>query len=165
MKKLLKKLKILKRHNVVGIKQSLEDEGATFEDLKLMRIITNKTNLNLNVKIGGCEAKNDIFFCKKIKTNSIVAPMIESEYALKKFIQCAGKNKKNKLFFNLETNLSLVNLSKIMKSKEFKLLDGVVIGRSDLAGSLSLSKKDVNKKIIFMKVFNAFKKIKSKKKK
>ena len=51
-----------------------------------------------------------------------------------------------------------------MKSKEFKLLDGVVIGRSDLAGSLSLSKKDVNKKIIFMKVFNAFKKIKSKKK-
>lgn len=165
MKKLLKKLKILKRHNVVGIKQSLEDEGATFEDLKLMRIITNKTNLNLNVKIGGCEAKNDIFFCKKIKTNSIVAPMIESKYALKKFIQCAGKNKKNKLFFNLETNLSLVNLSKIMKSKEFKLLDGVVIGRSDLAGSLSLSKKDVNKKIIFMKVFNAFKKIKSKKKK
>ena len=165
MKKLLKKLKILKRHNVVGIKQSLEDEGATFEDLKLMRIITNKTNLNLNVKIGGCEAKNDIFFCKQIKTNSIVAPMIESEYALKKFIQCAGKNKKNKLFFNLETNLSLVNLSKIMKSKEFKLLDGVVIGRSDLAGSLSLSKKDVNKKIIFMKVFNAFKKIKSKKKK
>ena len=165
MKKLLKKLKILKRHNVVGIKQSLEDEGATFEDLKLMRIITNKTNLNLNVKIGGCEAKNDIFFCKKIKTNSIVAPMIESEYALKKFIQCAGKNKKNKLFFNLETNLSLVNLSKIMKSKEFKLLDGVVIGRSDLAGSLSLSKKDVNKKIIFMKVFNAFKQIKSKKKK
>ena len=95
----------------------------------------------------------------------MVAPMIESEYALKKFIQCAGKNKKNKLFFNLETNLSLVNLSKIMKSKEFKLLDGVVIGRSDLAGSLSLSKKDVNKKIIFMKVFNAFKKIKSKKKK
>ena len=165
MKKLLKKLKILKRHNVVGIKQSLEDEGATFEDLKLMRIITNKTNLNLNVKIGGCEAKNDIFFCKKIKTNSIVAPMIESEYALKKFIQCAGKNKKNKLFFNLETNLSLVNLSKIMKSKEFKLLDGVVIGRSDLAGSLSLSKKDVNKKIIFMKVFNALKKIKKKKKK
>ena len=59
-----------------------------------MRMITNKANLNLNVKIGGCEAKNDIFFCKKIKTNSMVAPMIESEYALKKFIQCAGKNKK-----------------------------------------------------------------------
>ena len=52
-----------------------------------------------------------------------------------------------------------------MKSKAFKLLDGVVVGRSDLAGSLNLSKKDVNKKIIFMKVINAFKKVKSKKKK
>ena len=88
----------------------------------------------MNVKIGGCEAKNDIFFCKKISTDSIVAPMIESEYALKKFIQCAGKNKKNKLLVNLETNLSLVNLSKILNSNAFKLLDGIVIGRSDLAG-------------------------------
>ena len=94
MKKLIKKLRILKRYNVVGVKQSLEDEGATFEDLKLMRMITNKAKLNLNVKIGGCEAKNDIFYCKKIKTNSMVAPMIESEYALKKFIQCAGKKQK-----------------------------------------------------------------------
>ena len=35
MKKLIKKLRILKRYNVVGVKQSLEDEGATFEDLKI----------------------------------------------------------------------------------------------------------------------------------
>ena len=140
----------MKKYNVVGIKQSLEDEGgATFEDLIIMRKITKKTKLKLNVKIGGCEAKNDIFFCKKISTDSIVAPMIESEYALKKFIQIAGKNKKNKLFVNLETNLSLVNLPKILNSKAFKLLDGIVIGRSDLAGSLRLSKKDVNKKLIF----------------
>ena len=59
-----------------------------------MRKVTKKTKIKLNVKIGGCEAKNDIFFCKKISTDSIVAPMIESEYALKKIIQCAGKNKK-----------------------------------------------------------------------
>ena len=71
----------------------------------------------------------------------MVAPMIESEYALKKFIQCAGKNKKTKLFINLETNLSLVNLPKIMNSSSFKLLDGVVVGRSDLAGSLNFLKK------------------------
>lgn len=164
MEKLIKKLKKLKKYNVVGIKQSLEDEGATFEDLIIMRKITKKTKLKLNVKIGGCEAKNDIFFCKKISTDSIVAPMIESEYALKKFIQIAGKNKKNKLFVNLETNLSFVNLPKILNSKAFKLLDGIVIGRSDLAGSLRLSKKDVNKKLILKKVSNAFKKIKSRKK-
>ena len=54
------------------------------------KLIVESAKVDLNVKIGGCEAKNDIFFCKKIKTNSIVAPMVESEYALRKFIQCAS---------------------------------------------------------------------------
>ena len=127
MKELIKKLKKLKSYNVIGIKQSLEDEGANFDDLKIMRKITRTAKVKLNVKIGGCEAKNDIFFCKKISTDSIVAPMVESEYALKKFIQCAGKNKKTKLLINLETNLSLVNLPKIINSSSFKSLDGVVL--------------------------------------
>ena len=75
---------------MTGIKQSLEDEGASFNGIKIMKKITSAAKVDLNVKIGGCEAKNDIFICKKIKTNSIVAPMVESEYALRKFIQCAS---------------------------------------------------------------------------
>jgi|TARA_B100001093_G_C26804127_1_gene1004736 hypothetical protein len=161
MEKLIIKLKNLKKFNIVGVKQSLEDEGASFDDIKIMRTITKKAKVKLNVKIGGCEAKNDIFFCKKISTDSIVAPMVESEYALKKFIQCAGSKKKNLLFINLETNLSLINLPKMIKSKSFKYLDGVVIGRSDLAGSLNLTKEDVNKNLIFKKVQRTFKRIKS----
>ena len=47
------------------------------------------------------------------------------------------------------------------KSRSIKFLDGVVIGRSDLAGSLNLTKNDVNSKIIFKKVKNTFKKIKN----
>ena len=66
--------------------------------------------------------------------------MIESEYALKNLFNVQEKIK-NKLLVNLETNLSLVNLPKILNSNAFKLLDGIVIGRSDLAGSLRLSKK------------------------
>ena len=83
-----------------SVKQSLEDEGATFEDIELMRKITSKAGVDLNVKIGGCEAKNDIYFCKQIRVNSIVAPMVESEYALRKFIQVAydPKDKFTKLF-------------------------------------------------------------------
>ena len=42
MEKLIKKLRKLKKYNVVGIKQSLEDEGATFEDLIIMRKVTKK---------------------------------------------------------------------------------------------------------------------------
>jgi 4-hydroxy-2-oxoheptanedioate aldolase len=161
MKKLIESLKKLKKIGVVGIKQSFEDEGASTKDIETMRLITKLAKINLNVKIGGCEAKNDIFFCKKIKSSTIVAPMVESEYALSKFVQCASTGTKSSLLINLETNLSLQNLNKMIKSKFFNSLDGVVIGRSDLAGSLYLSKNDVNSKIIFDKVEKAFKKIKN----
>ena len=54
--KLIKKLRYLKSLGVVGVKQSLEDEGASFEEIIIMRKITRKAGLNLNVKIGGWEA-------------------------------------------------------------------------------------------------------------
>ena len=161
MRKILKKLKKL---GAVGVKQSLEDEGASFNDIRIMRKITKKLNLKLNVKIGGCEAKNDIFFCKDIKTDSIVAPMIESEYALKKFIQCAAQKKNNLLLINLETFQSIKNLKHIIKSKYFKSIDGVVIGRSDLAGSMSHPKSFVNSKRIYNIVSKSFSYIRKSKK-
>mgnify|MGYP001356403713 FL=1 len=118
----------------------------------------------MNVKIGGCEAKNDIFFCKDIKTDSIVAPMIESEYALKKFIQCAAQKKNNLLLINLETFQSIKNLKHIIKSKYFRSIDGVVIGRSDLAGSMSYPKSFVNSKRIYNIVSKSFSYIRKSKK-
>ena len=162
--KILKKLKKL---GAVGVKQSLEDEGASFNDITTMRKITKKLKLKLNVKIGGCEAKNDIFFCKDIKTDSIVAPMVESEYALKKFVQCASQDKKNLLLINLETYQSIKNLKNIISSKFFRLIDGIVIGRSDLAGSMGFSKSFVNSKKIYNivnKTFNSVNRLKTKKK-
>jgi len=167
MKKISTVLKGLKNLGVSGVKQSLEDEGASFDDIKIMRKITKKLKLKLNVKIGGCEAKNDIFFCKNIQTDSIVAPMIESEYAVKKFIQCAAQKKNNLLFVNLETFQSIKNLKHIIKSKYFKSIDGVVIGRSDLAGSMGYSKSFVNSKRIYnitRKTFSYIKKLKKNKK-
>ena len=53
MKKIIKLLKDLKKINAVAVKQSLEDEGASYEDLIVMRKITRKAKLLLNVKIGG----------------------------------------------------------------------------------------------------------------
>ena len=62
-----------------------------------MKKITKKAKLQLNVKIGGCEAKNDIYFCEWLKVNSMVAPMVESPYALKNFYKLFQK-KTNKIF-------------------------------------------------------------------
>ena len=116
MKKLIKKLIEIKKFGVTAIKQSFEDEGASFHDVLVMRKITSAAKVELNVKIGGCEAKNDIIFCRKIGVDSIVAPMVESSYAIKKFIQCFDKKNRHSLFVNLETDLALKRLSKIIKS-------------------------------------------------
>ncbi len=159
MKKISTILKDLKKLGVSGVKQSTEDEGSSFDDILLMRKITKRIGVNLNVKVGGCEAKNDIFFCKRAKVNGIVAPMVESKYALKKFIQCAGRNKKNLLFMNFETNLAVRNLKSIVSSEYFKFIDGVIVGRSDLAGSMDKKKNYVNSKQIFKIAENCYKQI------
>ena len=110
-KKSYQSIKILKKLNVVAVKQSLEDEGASFDDLKIMRSITKKVGLKLNVKIGGCEAKNDIYFCEKLNVNALVAPMVESDYALRKFIQVVNKKGTQDLYVNLEV-FKLLEISK-----------------------------------------------------
>ena len=163
MQSLISHLLKIKKLGVIAIKQSLEDEGASFEDIKKMRAITSIAKLKLNVKVGGCEAKNDIFFCKKIGVDGIVAPMVESQYALQKFIQTVGRSKKNSLYVNLESQQAFTNIKKIMKNSNFNLLRGVVVGRSDLAGSLGLEKSAVDSKLIYNKVFNLLTKIKKRK--
>ncbi len=163
MKKIINYLKKLKKQDVIAVKQSLEDEGASFDELKIMRQITRKAGLQLNIKVGGCEAKTDIYFCEKIGVNGIVAPMVESDYALRKFIQIISKNKKQNLYINLESIQAFKNINNIIKTKNFKKLTGVVIGRSDLAGSLNLQKSEVDSKKIYSLVFNLLKKLRRKK--
>jgi len=160
MKKIINLLKKLKKFNVVAVKQSLEDEGVCFDDLLIMKKITTRAGLQLNVKIGGCEAKNDIYFCEKINVSGIVAPMVESQYALKKFLQTISSNSHQNLYVNLESIQAFKNIDLILKSKNIKKLKGVVIGRSDLAGSLHLEKKEVDSKKIFNLVCGVAKKIK-----
>ena len=143
MKKIIKLLKDLKKINAVAVKQSLEDEGASYEDLIVMRKITRKAKLLLNVKIGGCEAKNDIFFCEKIGVSGMVAPMVESPYALKKFLQTIPSKNKQSLYVNIESIQAFNNITKLLNQKNINRLKGVVIGRSDLAGSLNLSKSEL----------------------
>ena len=51
MKKISNILKELKKLGVTGVKQSTEDEGSSFKDIILMRKITQKIGINLNIKI------------------------------------------------------------------------------------------------------------------
>ena len=163
MNNLINQLKILKKLGVMAVKQSLEDEGASYDDLVIMRELTNRSKLKLDIKIGGCEAKNDINFCKKIKVDGMVAPMVESDYALTKFIQVLRNNTRQNLYVNLESIQAFKNLNKILKNPDFKKLKGVVIGRSDLVGSIGLGKDTVDSKKTYNLVYPALKKIKKQK--
>jgi 4-hydroxy-2-oxoheptanedioate aldolase len=157
-----KSLLKLKKLGATSLKQSFEDEGSSFVDIENLKKITKKVKLNLNVKIGGCEAKNDINFCISNDVNGIIAPMVESKYALRKFIQTIQKKTKTKLYINIETITAVKNIKKILNCVEAKKLYGVVFGRSDIAGSMNLKKRDVDSKKINNLLITAMKYAKSK---
>jgi 4-hydroxy-2-oxoheptanedioate aldolase len=150
MKNLVENLIQLKNeNNVVGIKQSFEDEGALLQDVILMRRITELAEIKLSVKIGGCEAITDIHNCKTIGVNGIVAPMVETEFALQKFIESVTNIDNIKFYVNIESKTAYENIDNILNSNAAKLLSGIVVGRSDLTKSFGQSKSNVDSDFIY----------------
>lgn len=142
-------LKTLISEGVVGIKQSFEDEGVLFDDVVKIKRICDSVGAYVSVKIGGCEAISDINNCLLLNVNGIVAPMVESEFALQKFVEAVITNISNdkreniKFYINIESKTAYANLDKILSSPSSKLLTGVVVGRSDLTKSFGYGKQDV----------------------
>lgn len=163
MKSIFKSLKTLKKLGIKTVKKSFEDEGSTFEEIQIVRNLTSKLGMNLNVKIGGCEAKSDIIKCQNINVDGIVAPMIETPFAFKKFIQASSKVENLPLFINIESKTGLSNLKSILSMSNISFLNGIVIGRSDLVSSFGYSPDYVNSENIIQKISKALKSIKEKK--
>ena len=161
MKELISSLlQLNKDYNVIGIKQSTEDEGALHNDILLMRRITELCNLKLSIKIGGCEAKSDINFSNHIGANGIVAPMVESEFALQKFIESIIHLKNIKFYINIESITAYSNLDSILISPASKMLSGIIIGRSDLTKSYGYGKNHVDSPQMHSVVLDILKKCK-----
>ncbi len=138
-----------------GIKISYEDEGALLNEMISMRYLTASVGLGLSIKIGGCEAKRDIVDCIDIGCDTIVAPMIESSFALKKFFNSLNKyNYNREKGFNLETINAYKCLDEL--SKEFVSLDFVTVGRVDFVGSLNKDRNFVDTNEMFEMVKNIF---------
>lgn len=161
LKETLLKLKTL---GCSGVKISYEDEGALLNEVITMRYLTSSIGVNLSIKIGGCEAKRDIVDCLNISCDSIVAPMVESEFALNKFSKSLKQyNYTGEKGFNLETINAYNNLEEI--SKEFKNIDFVTVGRVDFVSSLKKDRSVVNDDSMFEMVKNVFCKVKEQDKK
>ena len=141
-------------YGVVGVKAEFEAEGTRIDELMRLIEIVRKLNLNLGIKIGGCEAMKDLMECKQLGTEYIIAPMVETDYDLKKFIDAKNKifkkDERNSTEFliNIETKTTLENLDNIIKvCNSHELNDGIggfVFGRVDYTMSCGLPRDDIN---------------------
>ena len=134
-------------HNLdYEIKISLEDEGLTFDQATKIACLTHQQQIPLNIKIGGAEAISDMRFAKNIGCKGCVAPMIESSYALHKFISSVYKNSFNfkNLFVNIESKQAYNNIKDILNSSDANHLYGVVLGRTDFIQSFGFTKDKVD---------------------
>lgn len=155
MKHLIHNLKnISDNYGVIAIKQSFEDEGVSLDDLIAVRRLTDLAGIKSFVKIGGCEAKSDVANCIKFGVDSIIAPMIESKFALTKFIDMVKPNKdKIKSYIIIETKQAYFHLEEILdKCKEN--IDGIIIGRSDFTKSFDKPKDQTDSDEIYSIIQN-----------
>lgn len=155
-KKMVETLKDLKEnHHVLGIKAEFEAEGTRLEEALRLKEVVTKAGLELTIKIGGCEAIKDMYDARTIGVNAIVAPMIETPYAMKKYVQATKfvfpEEERNDINFliNIETITGFNNLKEIISSPYFKDISGIVLGRVDMTGSMGLTREDINTKQIF----------------
>lgn len=144
-------------HNVIGVKAEFEAEGTRMEEALRLKEVITRAGLDLTIKIGGCEAIKDMYEAKVIGVSKIVAPMIESDYALKKFMLATKlafdeeERKEVGFFINIETIQAYQNLDCILNAAEKLGLDGIVLGRGDFSESLGMTRDDINKPEIFEK--------------
>ena len=146
-----------------GVKISLEDEGLTPDQCVKIACLSHLNNIPLTMKIGGAEAISDIRIAHNIECEGCVAPMIESPYALHKFISSVYNNsfEFKKLYINIESKQAYLNIEDILNSPDIKHLSGIVLGRSDFVQSFGYTKDKVDSDEVYSmaeKIFTLAKK-------
>lgn len=136
-------------YHVSGIKAEFEAEGTRLDEAMRLKDVTAQAGLGLNIKIGGCEAIKDMLDSISLGAQRIIAPMVETPYALQKFIKAAqmvyGERIDNvELLVNIETITAYNNFDAMLAVPEIKYLNGIVIGRVDFVGSMGLGRDEIN---------------------
>lgn len=135
---LFKQLRTLKElYNVQGIKAEFEAEGSSYRDVNRLSRICSKLDVELFLKIGGPEAVRDIKDSLDLGVDGIIAPMIESKFAAKKFIDsCKNIYQDTPVYtsLNIETKIGIENIEDIVDFSA-GFIDNITIGRSDLTAS------------------------------
>ncbi len=156
-------------HHVIGVKAEFEAEGTRLEEALRLKEVSMKAGLGLTLKIGGAEALRDMYECRVIGAERIVAPMVESAYALHKFLLASklgfpeDEQEHVLLSINVETVQSLQAFPEMLALPEISELDGIVFGRVDFTGSMWKFREDVNGEKVLKMASDCFVQAKSKK--
>lgn len=164
MKVILTELK--ETYGVFQIKAEFEAEGSRMEEMMRLKDVTSSVGLPIILKIGGVEAVTDIYNALSIGVEGIVAPMVETSFALSKFLNVI-KNlvpKDNaeeiEFAFNLETITAYKNIDSIFSLPDINFLDGVTVGRVDLTASMNQNREYVDSEEIYEICEDTFRKAK-----
>lgn len=146
---------LIENHGLVSIKTSFEDEGAMFDETIRLKQVCNEARTKVILKIGGPEAIKDIKESNIIGVKGLVAPMIESSFALKKFITAVNNNipadvvSSLQVSVNLETITAVTNVESILNIEEATQLYGVTVGRVDLVSSMDKDRSYVDSEEVY----------------
>jgi hypothetical protein len=135
----------------LALKAEFEAEGTRTDELLRLLEIARRAEVGVGLKIGGCEAVRDLLEARQFGVDYIIAPMVETAYALGKYIDAKDKVYRRdggyttKFLFNIETITAQRNLDAMIDLIAAKGgVDGLVFGRVDFAGSLGLQRSAIN---------------------
>jgi 2-keto-3-deoxy-L-rhamnonate aldolase RhmA len=135
---------------VLATKAEFEAEGTRTDELLRLLEIANKADVGLALKVGGCEAIRDMLEAKQFGVRYIIAPMVETSYALSKYIEAKNKvysaeeQSDVSFLFNLETITAFQNLEAMLELASAKPgCDGLVFGRVDFSGSIGAGREGI----------------------
>jgi hypothetical protein len=151
-KEMLNILNMLRQnYGAISVKAEFEAEGTRTDELLRLIDLARRADLKVGLKIGGCEAVRDLIESKQFGVEYIIAPMIETPYALKKFIEAKNKvysieqQDHTDFLFNVETITAfnaLKDLAFIAKAADG--VNGIVFGRVDFAGSNNQTRQEID---------------------
>jgi len=139
-----------KYKNLYCLKGEFESEGLSEIELAGEIIFGLRNNLDYLVKFSGSEANSEINYLSRIGVKKIVCPMVESPFAMERYMASTADRGFVERGVTIETITAVKNINEIIEAGIG--LTHITIGRTDLCRSLGIN--DLESKEIMTYVKN-----------